>query len=1185
MVMIRSFQQWHCSSLNHDNAGGCLLQRLVICMMALFIPVLLMVSCQGKETDSTKNTDENWAELFFEERLSSISTDPDTSCFYIGTEDGALFVYNEDGIKKYNTPFDRIYCVKRDMDKQDYYWVGTRNMGLFYCHLEDDRLVKLQSYTIPVKEDRFSVYDICIDKDTLYLGTSHGLFAVSSQVPQSTGSSINLEQRWHKNTTDASPVVVGKLCPDNDGLYFTTSVGIYKYSNGLSESVIPQPDTVMLAALSKGQDGKIRAIIDNKLYTIDGSQVDSVSVAHRSIDFVNLPKYLYRVSRDSLYVTSRNDGINTARALPSPARVECRNIICDDVAHDQVLLVTSHHLLRIPHHYSLPTSKYIRVGVSASCTDGPKAYFLCANKVFQWDSGDTVAHEKCHLNASHHPSRITVCDGKLYYVADKKLYCKNLDNGDEEFWVLNNEPTALGSHKGNVYIGVRDSLLLLKDGTLRSDPIKLMKRVKGAEGAVVAQFPFITAFCNAGDSLLIATLNDGVYIGENDVFNEKFSGDSLRFIRDIAVHGNNTFILTHRGLWRHSSDTQAASPHQYIDSKGFNRLLVNNQSVTMIADFGLREFRINGDVVDGHYRDYYQDWSFRPELSFIKDSVMVISRNNGVLMFNKPLSESSEVQWLEFIPSWRPSDDLILVLMCAAVALALLLLVWWLMRRSHSQEIQAKDELIQTKVEELQAKDEELRIKEKKYKVQTDELRGKMESLNSQIKELNSQVEEFECQIQAKEEEIQAKEREFQGQTEELMGQTEELKRQKNELINHVEALKSNILTKEKEYQLQSEGLQHQQKILDLLSILRNQVEEVRSYGLSSYKKIKQQAFEVAESNDVNRIQELSSTIKGILDDVATVKSWQQTWEKGESSLYLPIELNNRRNQVIKLIKAKSLERPTECVDKIDDFMNYCISDDVVESVKKHIGSQLTAVKETVESVPVACESHITGILTAQQDAYQQLLERLESSTDSISEDEIVDLLKEVKTLDERHNMAKGVVDLERAICSAQPKSLSKKVTDRDNSLFSLIEDFKSSNSSLRTDLKKSLADLAENAEDAIKAIYAPWIQGLEVDKELLELVKTSSTTGRLYKSDGSLSVRGVMMALLISGVKLSTSETKILLDSITYERDGDYKKEKSEAKTHLEEVETQAQLQQYAIAQPSSIAQIFCNMMSESPD
>lgn len=707
--------------------------RIIGMNLSLFVlgfVSILLCSCQ-QNSDDTSSTDniENWAEHFFEERLSSISAESDTSCFYIGTEDGAFFAYNEDGIKKYNTPFDRIYCLKQDTTHRGYYWVGTRNMGLHYCKLVGDSLIKQQSYTIGVKNDRFSVYDICTekDKDTLYLGTSHGLFAVSSRVPLSTGSSINLEQRWHRNKGDASPVVVGKLCPLNDELYFTTSVGIYKYNKGKNEAIISVPDTVTLPLLSRGQDGKIWAIIEDKLYTIHSSGYDcydTIYIAHSVIDFVITPDYLYQVSKDSLYVTNLTSHTNDIgkRVLPSPARRECRNLIYDDVAHDQVLLVTSHHLLRLPHHYSLPTHKNVRVGISASCSDGDKAYFLFANKIFQLNPGDTVAKEKCSLNTSHHPSRITVYGDDLYYVAEKKVYCKNMDNGAEQFWALTNEPTALGSHKGNVYIGVRDSLLLLKDGQLKSDPIKLMRK-NGSDQLEEANYPFITAFCQKGDSLLIATLNDGVYIGQDDHFEEAFSGDSLRFIRDIAIQGNNTFILTHRGLWRHSSDPQAASPHQYIDSKGFNHVLVNDQSVTLIADFGLREFMIHGDTVDTKYHDYYQDWSFRPELSLMKDSAMIISRNNGVLMINKPLDKSSKIHWLEFKPSWRLGDDWILVLTCIAVALALLALVSWLMHQKHRKELQHKEK-------EMEAKDKEIEAKEKAPKLMST-LIGKLSEIQS----------------------------------------------------------------------------------------------------------------------------------------------------------------------------------------------------------------------------------------------------------------------------------------------------------------------------------------------------------------------------------------------------------------------------------------------------------------------
>lgn len=1040
--------------------------------LSLFVLVfvsILLCSCQNSDKTEQAEKNENWAELFFEERLSSISAESDTSCFYLGTEDGAFFTYNEDGIKKYNTPFDRIYCVKQDKNNQGHYWVGTRNMGLHYCKLVGDSLVKQQSFTIPDKDDRFSVYDICTDKDkdTLYLATSHGLFAVSSRVPLSTGSTINLEQRWSRNKTDVSPVVVGKLCPFNGKLYFTTSDGIYKYNKGKNEAVISVPDTVMLPSLSRGQDGTIQAIIEDKLYTIDSLGYDSVPVAHRCIDFVITPDYIYQVSKDSLYVTNRTNHNNGTgkRALPSPARRECRNLIFDDVAHDQVLLVTSHHLLRIPHHYSLPTHKNVRVGISATCSDGDKAYFLFANKVFQLNPGDTVAKEKCTLIDSHHPSRITVYGDSLYYVAEKKVYCKNMNNGNEDSCALTNEPTALGCHKGNVYIGVRDSLLLFKDGQLKSDPINIkLMRKKGSDQLEEAKYPFITAFCLKGDSLLIATLNDGVYIGQDDHFEEAFSGDSLRFIRDIAIQGNNTFILTHRGLWRHSSDPQAASPHQYIASKGFNHLLVNDQSVTLIADFGLREFMIHGDTVDTEYHSFYQDWSFRPELSFMKDSTMVISRNNGVLMIKKPLDKSSTIHWLEFRPSWRPGDNLLLVLTCAAVALMLLLLVWWLMHRKHKREMQTKE--------------------------------------------------------------------------------------------------------------------QEDQKTIELRNRLRRQINTIRSNRLVNYEDIKLLADKAYDSNDASKLESLMLSNKELLDAVAAIKSWLKIWGDGAPSMYVPEKLNPKRKELIRFINDQSRKDPSECERRIDTFLDYATGNDVIGQVKERLEELLVTIQRSMDEAKV-CEPQATDVLKAQLDTCQRRLnvlnDILAQSDSSMSEDEVVDVLKEVKTIGIRHQMTRGIIDLANCLYGAQHPSSAD-----DYSLLAMVDEYQDRLNSKAdpfiAKLRSQLKEMATNAWSAIERIYDPWTKGLDIDGELLELIKTSPTTGKVFvKGKGdetNITVRGAVVALLLSGVDLSNNEMKILLDEICRKRETDYKKEKSNVNIHLDD--QREQLEEYAALHPTSIARFL---------
>lgn len=1011
--------------------------KLAIGLMALVIPMLTLASCHGDDTDSAEpNEYENWAELFFEERLASITSDSDSARFYIGTEDGVVYVYSKEGIVKYKTPFNRIYCVRRDQGNPGYYWVGTRNMGLKRCLLRGDSLVKQQSYTIPVKGDRYSVYDICYNNDTLYLGTSNGLFCTSAE-GTSNGSS-ELDVCWMKDHL-GDPVVVRKLCNDSGYLFFTTERGISKRMSGQNYTVIPDTaDVTFYPSLWKLNDG-VKAIINNTLYTITGEKVVSTAVDHLCMDFLQVNNNLYQVSKDTLFVNG------VGRMLPSPARQECRNPIIDDPAHDQVLLVTSHHLLRIPHHYMLPTWAYNHVSVSASCTDEKgNAFFVLGNKLFELKQGDTIANEK--FTCQYLPGLLTVCDGLFYSVNNGQLKCVNDKGNIEKSYNLIKEATALGSHNGIVYIGVRDSVLMLKDGHLSE--VKLLD-----ENDSIVQFPFITAFSKCSDGeFYIATLNDGIFKGKGSEFYriEEFSDESThRFIRDIACKGDTTFVLTHKQLWVHTP--QRTFPP--ISSPGFNRLLVNGPHVVAVADFGLREFRIKQDAIS--FKDYFQDWSFRPEMSMDCGDRIIVCRNNGVLLIDDSIGKAIERQhWMEFKPNWQFDSNWKLVFTCAAIALLLLLLMSWLMRRRHKQDLQIKEE--------------------------------------------ESQV------------------------------------------------------------------------IINLRNRLRRQLDTIRSYGLSNYDAIKRRADKVFELNDVAQFEKITQSNKEIIDAVAKVKAWQQMWVAGLGQMYLSEDLVNKTMELDSFLQAHGKHEPIECDKRVDDFLDYAANDSVREPFERHLEEQIAAIQQA-QAVSEACGLKTGDVLAAQQKEYQDILKRF---NDRLTEDEMVYLLKEIKTLDERLSMTRGVVELGQCIYNAihAPEG-------EGDSLFDLIEenqDQLNSSDPYIVKLRSKLKDMASDAFAAIQDVYEPWIEGRGVDHQLLELIKTGSTTGKLFgKSDETnITNRGAVVALLLTGVELSTNKMKILIDAILGKRTGDYKKEKSEVRTHLQG--QREQLEDYAKANPSSIARLL---------
>lgn len=691
----------------------------------------VLVSCHGKDHESAIRQ-EKWAEVFFEERLASISSDPDNEHFYIGTEDGGVYFGSKEGFVRYNTPFNRIYCVKRDEKNQNHYWVGARNMGLFYCRLSGDSLVKVKSYIIPDKIDRFSVYDICFtDDDSLYLGTSNGLFRTSAAVDTKPAFNIKLEEIWYKGKL-GDPVLVNKVCNDRDSIYFTVPNAIMKYSNGhieILDSISNKTNIKVQPSLYKETNGTVMAMMsDSVYYNINGSPTP---LNHSCFCFVYANNNVYQITKDYLYITCNGTSL-PGLLLPSQARQECRNVMIND-SRDQVLLVTSHHLIRIPHHIMPPTYAGSDVRVSASCVDKETntAYYFVGDTLYELKSGET-AHEKFILDSTKHsPSFLTTCKGKFYYVFNNRLFCINDKGSYEKEYPLPQEPTAIESDNGSIYIGVRDELLALKDTTLTVIELKYGKNS-------FVSHPFITAFCprKKDDNLYIATLNDGVFKGKNGDFQRDtlLSNDiTHRFIRDIAVIGNSfrdtVLVLTHRGLWVHPNGEEG----KFIKSPGYNRLLVNGSQVVAVADFGLRKFRFNFNHSDPDsiisFSDLYEDWGFVPELSLFRVEGLLVCRNNRVLAFNNLTSDPTQdaPRGIEFEQKLRLSRDLSLMLLCIGIAAVLFLLMYLKYKKDRSAQDKEFNKQL-SHIKEVNAKT----LQDKQ------EVIGKIEVLTQQLKELES---------------------------------------------------------------------------------------------------------------------------------------------------------------------------------------------------------------------------------------------------------------------------------------------------------------------------------------------------------------------------------------------------------------------------------------------------------------
>ena len=151
---------------------------------------------------------------------------------------------------------------------KDIIWIGTHLEGLYYYSIAQHKLSKVKFADEQMNKDIVVVNDIIMNENTLYLGTSNGVF------------SIDLN-----NTDSAYPVstyrsLVHSLLIDKDNNLWITGVGVYKYnitqrtttrvSNKMFQSF---PDDVQFKGIF--QDNKDRiwmSVLRYGLLMIDNNQ-------------------------------------------------------------------------------------------------------------------------------------------------------------------------------------------------------------------------------------------------------------------------------------------------------------------------------------------------------------------------------------------------------------------------------------------------------------------------------------------------------------------------------------------------------------------------------------------------------------------------------------------------------------------------------------------------------------------------------------------------------------------------------------------------------------------------------------------------------------------------------------------------------------------------------------------------
>lgn len=684
----------------------------------LMVAILSSLLCGCKEVNTTRHPSLNESEIFFDgELLASISPDVfNESLFFVGTEDGVVYEYHSD-LKQLGRRFesgaDRIYKVVRSVEKGDtIYWLGTRNQGLWRCQHRGDSLVRMDvhgRYFIPTegKATEYSAYDISVQPNGVYVGTSHGLLKVPADSATSDILEIIAPASFKPNPKQLSPVVAGNiLILDSNTMFCASDSGLWKVD--MQKAV---QDTTLFPKQKiwniTERDGKIYALTEQQIKIVDkqGSTTDSIVLGtpsqvyyyeeYEKVNYFLNDNQIQIVQDDNLRFPKKYNTVGLRR----PVRTRCHNIIANDVPHRQSLMITDHALIRMSHHQDVLNPMN---AVAHATTDDGFIYYQIDHRLFQQVAGDTIAHHIKDFPKDVSVRFMEVLKGQLYYVdADNRIFRSAIQPyyflnklssviRDEQVGSLDKrrEVTAIGKNDTAVYVGVRDGFRCV------SNPDKDIQLMSVSGDSIIPN-PFVTAFATTdGGDAIFGTLNDGIFMGRDTTFLRKKNSKAFTFIRDIAVKPKEAgyYVLNNRNLYSLSDEGEL------IDSKpamGFRKLLIPDTChIYAISSYGLR------DLKDSSATAYFPDLIFNPQASVVCDSVVYCSSSTGVFMLYPSFAKKGIVETGYKAVTFMSTRWLTGLLIALVILLALF--GWWYdHRRMGSNEIRKYKDRLMNLVDEL----------------------------------------------------------------------------------------------------------------------------------------------------------------------------------------------------------------------------------------------------------------------------------------------------------------------------------------------------------------------------------------------------------------------------------------------------------------------------------------------------
>lgn len=588
--------------------------------------------------------------------------------YWTGGEDGELCLVEGNHRQFYQTSLDRIYDILRDHRDSTLLWIASRNAGLQQWRLDGTTLTCQARYPISGKGLTYSVYDICLAGDSLYLATSQGLFALHEQAQQ--GDSLTCLYPTPRDA--ATPYPVTKLCVyRGQQILGATANGLLRHvigatagmgttTTGKSGTTALQPTTAPVQDISV--DGTtVSFLAGDELHVLYGDRTARRYHRQRmaAIAFYRSNGLNYFITGSDLIVENQQ-GQRIKAALPGKVMPNAHNTYLADDGNGFSIIAVGNIEMKVPQHIGMGEDN----SMQAACTNGRDLFMVTRQGgIFRLGDGSMKAQELAYLSTEDLPVAIDALDDELYFVTADNRLCRlqlrdsyllnDLLSRPETLMRLHTHATALATDKRNrrLHVGIQDEMLSIDAQSGHVDTLHAMHG------------KYITQFLPAadGDGLYITTLNHGVfYLSQNRL--EPMAGTAgIEFLNNIAVskgYDQRVYLLTNHALhrWRGPRLDVDGCHGLYAMDSGTLYTLPNN---------GLLRIRDGGKAMNT--RRYYADIHFSAAASQLVGSRLFLGSALGEAIITP--GKVQQLLWVTFTHHVMSLRRLMMILMVLVLLL------------------------------------------------------------------------------------------------------------------------------------------------------------------------------------------------------------------------------------------------------------------------------------------------------------------------------------------------------------------------------------------------------------------------------------------------------------------------------------------------------------------------------------